>query len=274
MSIEISNINFKFKPKDDFLFQKLSLTLESNQLTFLIGASGVGKSTLAQILSGLVKTKGLKYQLDAANYSWWTHNRFMKQVGYVFQNPDYQLLGLKVIDEFFYNVPKSMRDQIHSNLEKYLLHLNFDKSLLERPSFSLSYGEKRKLLIIKFLLSNRKFIILDEPSSNLDYASRHELMKLLSSLSKQTDRYFLIISHDIDLTYQYADCVFLLEKQQATSVLKKIDKHLFLTNDYFGGDQWQTYFGKILQQSKQLNSFSDLQSFFAEYSVNEGDKNA
>ena len=118
-------------------------------------------------------------------------------------------------------------------MDEYLSLLNLDNSFLERPSISLSFGEKRKILIIKFLLSDRKFLILDEPSSNLDYSSRHELMKRLQLLVSKTDRYILVISHDLDLAYEYADRILLLERENNKQELKLIEKNLLLTSDYF-----------------------------------------
>ncbi len=273
MSIEIKNLNFKFNSKDKLFFEELTFSLKANQLTFLIGASGSGKSTLAQILSGLIPIKNKKwtYQIDDLIYSRFHHNRFMKQVGYVFQNPDYQLLALKVIGELLYNVPKNKQEEIKGQIDEYLLLLNLDQSFLERFSFTLSFGEKRKILIIKFLLSNRKFLILDEPSSNLDYTSRHELMRRLQQIVAKTNRYILVISHDLDLAYEYADRILLLDRQYQKQELKAIEKDLLLTSDYFFEKQWKAYFGKIISASKHLNSLSDLQTFLVKHKGDDND---
>ncbi len=202
-AITIEKISFSYTEKQSVI-DKLSLALEEGNTLGIIGSNGCGKTTLFNLITGLLTPDSGQISIYDKKVK---PKSFNPLVGYVFQNPDDQLFSLTVKEDIMfgpYNLgfPKSEVEKRTSDILKdmELLHLQ------DRMPHHLSLGEKRMVSIASILSLNPKILIFDEPTSSLDVKSRRILINYLNRL-KLTK---IISSHDFD---------FILETCKETSIL-------------------------------------------------------
>ena len=101
--------------------------------------------------------------------------------------------------------------------------VGLDESYLSRSPFSLNNGEKRLVAIASVLISNRKLLIMDEPTIGLDNNSKKRLMKLLRKLKTRYSKTIIIVTHDVDMLYEIVDNVVVLNEGVVVKEGSKID---------------------------------------------------
>lgn len=201
--IEIKNINFGY-PKAGQLFNNLSLSLNMDGVTFLIGDNGSGKTTLSKLIMGMLKLSGGTISIQGKQVDQCSLGEIGKTIGYVFQNPDHQIFGQSVIEEMIFVPILLGEDQEETKIKAENLLDNF--GLLHKKEslpFTLSFGEKRRLAIAASLMREPKFMILDEPLVSLD-KDNIDTIKLTIDNLKTMGVGLLVISHDEDFRKEYA----------------------------------------------------------------------
>jgi energy-coupling factor transport system ATP-binding protein len=217
MKIEIKSLTYTYDNKGKKALDDVSLTLDENNITFILGHTGSGKSTLIQHFNGLLfPTSGeVSVEIDDNKYLINSKEKRIKElrknVGMVFQFPENQLFESSVIKDVMFGPKNFGYDEIEAeSLAKESLRLlNVDETYYERSPFDLSGGEKRKVAIAGVLASKPKILVLDEPTSSLDNKSTREFFKILKKL-QQEGTMVIVISHDVNLCYEYADNVVIL----------------------------------------------------------------
>lgn len=216
MPIEIKNLSFSYD--NDKFIDNLNLNIENGEMLGIMGNTGCGKSTLVQLIAGLIKPKNGQIIIDGDDI---TNKKFdkatlRKKLGIVFQFPETQLFEQTVQKDIYFGLKKFKL----SDEEKYkrakdilaLLNLDFDK-IKDKSPLALSGGEKRKIAVAGILVCKPKYLILDEPIAGLDYASREKFMNLLVKL-KETGTTVIIISHNADYIAEYCDRVIVMDNGQ------------------------------------------------------------
>ena len=216
MPIEIKDLSFSYD--NDKFINNLNLNIEYGEMLGIMGNTGCGKSTLVQLIAGLIKADNGQIIIDGDNI---TNKKFdkailRKKLGIVFQFPEMQLFEQTVQKDIYFGLKKFRL----SDEEKYkrakdilaLLNLDFDK-IKDKSPLALSGGEKRKIAVAGILVCNPKFLILDEPIAGLDSDSRENFMNLLVKL-KETDITIIIISHNADYIAEYCDRVIVMDNGQ------------------------------------------------------------
>lgn len=230
MPIEIKDLSFSYD--NDKFINNLNLNIENGEMLGIMGNTGCGKSTLVQLIAGLIKPDNGQIIIDGDNI---TNKKFdkailRKKLGIVFQFPEMQLFEQTVQKDIYFGLKKFRL----SDEEKYkrakdilaLLNLDFDK-IKDKSPLALSGGEKRKIAVAGILVCNPKYLILDEPIAGLDSDSRENFMKLLVKL-KKTGITIIIISHNADYIAEYCDRVIVMDNGQI--VLN--DSHDNIFNDF------------------------------------------
>ncbi len=141
------------------------------------------------------------------------YNDIRKRVGLVFQFPEYQLFEETVEkDVMFGPLNFKISEAEAKKLAAEALKLvGLDDSYLKRNPFNLSGGEKKRVSIAGILAINPEILVLDEPTSGLDPQGKHTLMNLFADIHKNTGKSVIIITHDMDLVYQYFNRVVVLK---------------------------------------------------------------
>ena len=194
----------------------IDLELEEGKITAIIGETGSGKSTLVQHLNALLlPNKGRLVILDHEIESD-KKNRGLKSlrkdVGLVFQFSEYQLFEETILKDVAFG-PKNFGDDEETALnkaKKALKLVGIPESYYERSPLELSGGQKRRVAIAGIIAIEPKILVLDEPTAGLDPAGAMEMINLFISLNKNMGTTIIIVSHDNEVVYNYAENVVLM----------------------------------------------------------------
>lgn len=206
MAIELSNVRFSYSGQsDETVLHIPAWSLQNGERAFLHGPSGVGKSTLLGLLSGLlIPTEGhvtvLGQHLDQLTKR--QRDRFRAEhIGYVFQqfnlipylNP---IDNIRLANRFSTRKNKAV---LSKEAKELLSMLNIEERDWSRPTRNLSIGQQQRVAIARALINKPQLLIADEPTSSLDSANRDAFMALLMSRVTETQMTMLFVSHDLAL---------------------------------------------------------------------------
>ena len=220
MGIILDNVSYTYQEGTPFAsvaLSDVSLTIEDGSYTAIIGHTGSGKSTILQLLNGLlVPTEGSVRVFDTLITSTSVNKQIRqirKQVGLVFQFAENQIFEETVLKDVAFgpqNFGVSVEDAEAIAREKLAL-VGIDESLFERSPFELSGGQMRRIAIAGILAMEPKILVLDEPTAGLDPIGRKELMTLFKKLH-QDGITIVLVTHLMDDVAEFADQVYVMEK--------------------------------------------------------------
>ena len=220
MGIILDNVSYTYQEGTPFASAALSdvsLSIEDGSYTAIIGHTASGKSTILQLLNGLlVPTKGSVRVFDTLITSTSVNKQIRqirKQVGLVFQFAENQIFEETVLKDVAFgpqNFGVSVGDAEAIAREKLAL-VGIDKSLFERSPFELSGGQMRRVAIAGILAMEPSILVLDEPTAGLDPIGRKELMTLFKKLH-QDGITIVLVTHLMDDVAEFADQVYVMEK--------------------------------------------------------------
>ena len=220
MGIALENVGFTYQegtPLASTALSDVSLTIEDGSYTALIGHTGSGKSTILQLLNGLlVPSQGSVRVFDTFITSTSKNKdirQIRKQVGLVFQFAENQIFEETVLKDVAFgpqNFGVSEEDAEKIAREKLAL-VGIDESLFDRSPFELSGGQMRRVAIAGILAMEPAILVLDEPTAGLDPLGRKELMNLFKKLH-QSGMTIVLVTHLMDDVAEYANQVYVMEK--------------------------------------------------------------
>ena len=220
MGIALENVSFTYQegtPLASTALLDVSLTIEDGSYTALIGHTGSGKSTILQLLNGLlVPSQGSVRVFDTLITSTSKNKdirQIRKQVGLVFQFAENQIFEETVLKDVAFgpqNFGVSEEDAKKIAREKLAL-VGIDESLFNRSPFELSGGQMRRVAIAGILAMEPAILVLDEPTAGLDPLGRKELMNLFKKLH-QSGMTIVLVTHLMDDVAEYANQVYVMEK--------------------------------------------------------------
>ena len=220
MGIALENVSFTYQegtPLASTALSDVSLTIEDGSYTALIGHTGSGKSTILQLLNGLlVPSQGSVRVFDTLITSTSKNKdirQIRKQVGLVFQFAENQIFEETVLKDVSFgpqNFGVSEEDAEKIAREKLAL-VGIDESLFDRSPFELSGGQMRRVAIAGILAMEPAILVLDEPTAGLDPLGRKELMNLFKKLH-QSGMTIVLVTHLMDDVAEYANQVYVMEK--------------------------------------------------------------
>ena len=220
MGIILDNVSYTYQEGTPFASDALSdvnLSIEDGSYTAIIGHTGSGKSTILQLLNGLlVPTKGSVRVFDTLITSTSVNKQIRqirKQVGLVFQFAENQIFEETVLKDVAFgpqNFGVSVEEAEAIAREKLAL-VGINESLFERSPFELSGGQMRRVAIAGILAMEPRILVLDEPTAGLDPIGRKELMTLFKKLH-QDGITIVLVTHLMDDVAEFADQVYVMEK--------------------------------------------------------------
>ena len=220
MGIALENVSFTYQegtPLASTALSDVSLTIEDGSYTALIGHTGSGKSTILQLLNGLlVPSQGSVRVFDTLITSTSKNKdirQIRKQVGLVFQFAENQIFEETVLKDVAFG-PQNFgvsEEEAEKIAREKLALVGIDESLFDRSPFELSGGQMRRVAIAGILAMEPAILVLDEPTAGLDPLGRKELMNLFRKLH-QSGMTIVLVTHLMDDVAEYANQVYVMEK--------------------------------------------------------------
>ncbi len=221
MSIQFKEIEYIYSLNTPFSYTALkgvNLNIKLGKVTAIVGETGSGKSTLVQHLNALLlPTSGKLEILDrviSADEKAEKLKSLRKQVGLVFQFPEYQLFEETILKDVAFG-PKNFNDDedtANKKAKEALALVGMDESYYERSPLDLSGGQKRRVAIAGILAMNPEVLVLDEPTAGLDPQGAKQMMTLFMKLNKELNKTVLIVTHDMEHVLNYCDEVVVMKK--------------------------------------------------------------
>ncbi len=210
--IEIKDLRHRYD--NDFeALRGISLEIKSGEFIALVGQNGAGKSTFVKHLIGLLLPTSGEVLVKGMNTKKSDTSTLSKTIGYVFQNPDHQIFSPSVREEIAFGLHHIRGIYGNEAEERIRFALNFveleDK--IDRHPFSLGKGERQKLAVASVLAIEPDVIVIDEPTTGLDWIGTQKMMKLITRLHNHGHT-VLIITHDMQLAADYAGRVLILNR--------------------------------------------------------------
>lgn len=200
-AIEINDLYFKYKPSGDFILKGVDLTVYKGEVLALVGLSGDGKSTLLNIICGIIPhiRKG---EIQGEVKLWGESVKDLKLVditkklGIVFQDPDTQLFSPTVEDEIAFGPENLMvdREEIERRIEKTLKIVNMEEFRYENPN-NLSGGQKQLIAIASVLSMEPDVLLFDEITAQIDSDGRRRIMDFILKL-KEEEKTIVLVEHN------------------------------------------------------------------------------
>ncbi|WP_248513612.1 ABC transporter ATP-binding protein [Sporosarcina sp. NCCP-2222] len=212
----LNEVSFSFPEEEQIVLQDISVTINEGEFVIIGGASGSGKTTLLKLLKKELRPTGdLKGDIvfRGKPVEEWDGKRLIEQIGYVFQDPDNQI----VMDEVMQEIVFGLENLGYSNFEMRkrvaeMVHFFGVEDLLRAKPSELSGGQKQLLNLLSVLLMKPRVLLLDEPTSQLDPVAAKELILMLERLNKETGMTIVLVEHRMEELYAMADRVLFLEK--------------------------------------------------------------
>lgn len=202
--IECDSVRFGYgKTKDAELIHGISLSIEDGEFVALTGENGAGKSTFSKLLAGILKPSDGKICVNGIDTKKAKNSLLAKTTGFLFQNPDRQLCTYTVRDEITFGqkaLKTGTEEEISKRTEKIIEHFGFNPD--EAP-FSLSRGQRQRLALASIIAVEPKVMILDEPTTGLDYKECMEIMSAVKELNKNGTT-VIMVCHDMELVLDFA----------------------------------------------------------------------
>ncbi|MDD6292538.1 MAG: energy-coupling factor transporter ATPase [Eubacteriales bacterium] len=218
------NTSMEVKALDD-----ISLDIYNDEFIGIIGHTGSGKSSLVQVMNGLIKaTDGnVTYKGENIQDKSFDKKRLHLDVGLVFQYPESQLFEETVLkDVMFGPLNKGMSEEEAKKAAKEALEmLGIGENYYNDSPFELSGGEKRRIAIAGVLAMNPEIIILDEPTAGLDPMSRNNLLNSLKRLQTDKTKTIIIVSHNMEDMANYVERLIVMNDGRV--VFDDIKKNVF-----------------------------------------------
>ena len=221
MGINFSKVNYTYAPqkkkvKNKYILEDINLTIsEKNEFITIVGHTGSGKSTLVQMMNALlVPTTGsvTVFGNEITYKKQKNLKRLRKNVGLVFQFPEYQLFEETVLKDVCFGPKNYKLENPVAKAKEALTSVKIYEDKYEKSPFRLSGGEKRKVAIAGILASEPNVLILDEPTVGLDPQTKKELLLLLKEINKE--KTIIIITHDMNALWEVSTRVIVLDDKK------------------------------------------------------------
>ena len=218
-SIILDKINYSYSEGTAYQIQALkdiNLQIEEGQFIGIIGHTGSGKSTLTQLLNGLLRATSGHIYVDGEDIydEDYDMKKLRNKVGLVFQYPDHQLFETTNFEDVCFG-PKNQgldRKEVELRAFEALQNVGFPEDLYYQPPFDLSGGQKRRVAIAGVLAMKPEVLILDEQTAGLDPAGRDEILGLVSKMHKELGITIILVSHSMEDVAEYVERLIVMNQ--------------------------------------------------------------
>jgi energy-coupling factor transporter ATP-binding protein EcfA2 len=192
----------------------INVKIHEGEFVAVLGQNGSGKSTLGKLLSGIIRPVGGEILAGGKNAAKMSRKALARFVGYVYQNPDSQIFATTVYEEVSF-APRNFgiaKEEIRARVSEALRAVNLE-GYEERDPFGLTRGERQRLAVASILVSRPKVLILDEPTTGLDYRQQVSMMKMLGVLHA-SGHTVIVITHSMWVAAEFAARTIVMRQGQ------------------------------------------------------------
>lgn len=193
----------------------VNLSLGKGEIVGLAGHTGSGKSTMIQLLNGLLKpTSGtVTFEGKDIHAKGYSGNYLRSKVGMVFQYPEHQMICDTVWEDVAFGPSKQglTGEACETRVEEALRFVDLAEKYYQASPLQLSGGQKRRVAIAGVLAMHPEYIILDEPAAGLDAAGKREIFDRIRRMSREQGIGVLLVSHSMEDLAEYADRIIVLD---------------------------------------------------------------
>jgi iron complex transport system ATP-binding protein len=222
LQISQLSIGYKRRKRAFVVAENLSATLRCGELTCLIGANGIGKSTLMRTLAAFQPALAGEVLVEGKPINSYSGSELSKIISVVLtERVDVLNLSVSELAGMGRNPYTGFWGALRTDDKRIVqeaLRQVGAAHLSNRPVETLSDGERQKVMIAKALAQQTPVIFLDEPTAFLDFPSKAEILQMLHSLSRTTGKTIFLSTHDLDLALQVADTLWLMDQSRGLTV--------------------------------------------------------
>ena len=226
--IKVENLSYVYSAGTPFEVKALddvSINIESNCITGIIGHTGSGKSTLVQMFNGLLHPTSGKIYIDGVDI--WAKPKeigaIRYRVGLVMQYPEYQLFEETVEADIAYG-PKNMgldEEEIKKRIIEAADMVGIDRENLKKSPFDLSGGQKRRAAIAGIMAMRPEILVLDEPAAGLDPSGKKAIFEGIRNYAEATGAAVIIVSHSMDDMAKYCEDIIVMSHSRVAMTGKR-----------------------------------------------------
>ena len=215
-------IGYQTKQGVKSVAEQINGTIRSGELTCLLGANGVGKSTLLRTLSAFQPKTAGEIIIEGRELATYTDKELSRRIGVVLtEKPDVRNMSVREL----VSLGRSPYTGFWGTYSKEDLQIVDEaialvgiEALSQRMVHTLSDGERQKVMIAKALAQQTPVIYLDEPTAFLDYPSKVEVLQLLRRISRSAGKIIFLSTHDVELALQLADTIWLMSRGEKMAI--------------------------------------------------------
>ena len=220
-TIRLSNLSIGYRSKNGtrVVATGINAAIRSGELTCLLGANGVGKSTLLRTLAAFQPKLDGEVLIEEQEITTFNDKELSRMIGVVLtEKPDIRNMSVRELVALGRSPYTGFWGTLHDDdwqVVDEAIHAVRIEPLRERMIHTLSDGERQKVMIAKALAQQTPVIYLDEPTAFLDFPSKVEMMQLLRQLAQTQQKTIFLSTHDFELALQVADTLWLMEKDES-----------------------------------------------------------
>jgi len=194
------------------VLENINIDFGKKEFISITGSNGSGKTTLSRVIIGTVPYTRGTVSIENKEVKHMTLGEIGKKIGYLFQNPDKQIFTPTVYEElsFSYKYNKELDTRRKESDIDEILEIFDIKKLKNKTTYFLSQGERQRLALASILINKPEFLILDEPTTGLDYKRKEILSKLFKMYENKLG--ILLISHDMKFVKKHSHRVISMER--------------------------------------------------------------
>ena len=206
--LEFSNVGFSYNETANV--RDLNVKVRKGDFISIIGSNGAGKSTFSKLTNGLLKPSTGDVLVVGKNTKQQKVSALAKHIGFLFQNPDRQICCSTVREEIAFSLRNNgiVEEEIKTRVEKTLSEFGFDG---DTEPFNMSRGQRQRLCLACLIALNPEILILDEPTTGLDYRECMEVMGKIRALN-ESGTTVIMVCHDMEVVLDFAKTIIVMNR--------------------------------------------------------------